>query len=127
MSAQHSGEVIVMRNFGLLCASSLIIACASAGGGESDWVRQKISDIEMAPIANPPQAIYRSTFEGRRVIYITPKCCDIPDQLYSEQGELLCAPSGGITGAGDGRCPGFFDNGKRKPEMQLIWRDDRKP
>lgn len=35
---------------------------------------------------------------------------------------VICAPGGGFTGQGDGKCPDFFDVAVKK---QVIWKDDR--
>jgi hypothetical protein len=43
-------------------------------------------------------------------------------ELFDESGILLCAPDGGITGRGDGRCPDFFD--ERREELR-VWADNR--
>ena len=87
-----------------------------------DWIAAKIAEYESLPIANPQRSIVRYKFEGKTVFYIPPICCDIPSQLFSEEGKLLCYPDGGFTGRGDERCPTFH---KLKREEQLIWQDGR--
>ena len=87
-----------------------------------DWITAKIAEYESLPIANPQRSIVRYKFEGKTVFYIPPICCDIPSQLFSEDGKLLCYPDGGFTGRGDERCPTFH---KLKREEQLIWQDGR--
>jgi len=44
-------------------------------------------------------------------------------ELYEDDCTLICAPDGGITGMGDGKCSDFFTE-RTAPE--LIWEDDRK-
>jgi hypothetical protein len=119
-------EYTNMRALHLLTIVYLLSGCASAGNRESVWVEKKIREFESAPVANPPRAIYASTYQGNEVVYISAACCDIPDALYSRDGDLICAPSGGFTGRGDGRCPDFFEGGKKQPAMRLIWQDERK-
>jgi hypothetical protein len=72
---------------------------------------------------NPPLKIYQYDYNGKKVYFISSYCCDIQSQLYNEDGTLLCAPDGGITGKGDGKCSDFFT--ARKNE-RLVWQDTRK-
>lgn len=45
-------------------------------------------------------------------------CCDIYNKLYSEECGYLCAPSGGISGQGDGQCPDFQQNAQF---LKVVW------
>ncbi len=82
------------------------------------WLQIKIWDYQSKPVSNPPRSIIKTTFEGKPVYYVPAVCCDIPSELYAEDGKLICYPSGGITGNGDGKCPKFrieyLDNSKNK-------------
>jgi hypothetical protein len=42
--------------------------------------------------------------------------------LYDAGGDMICAPDGGLTGKGDGKCPDFLSI--RKNEA-LVWKDTR--
>lgn len=87
------------------------------------WLRELIAQFEREPVTNPPGAIYRYDYQGQTVYYVPPRCCDIPGSLYDAGGTFICAPDGGFTGGGDGRCRDFFglrENG------QLIWQDRRR-
>ncbi len=44
-------------------------------------------------------------------------CDDCFHNLYDDQCNFVCAPDGGITGAGDGQCPEFDGI----EETTLIW------
>jgi hypothetical protein len=87
------------------------------------WMATLIGEYESQPVANPQREIIRYKFDGKTVYYMPPICCDIPSQLFSDEGKLLCYPDGGFTGGGDGRCPTFH---KLKREAQFVWKDDRK-
>ncbi len=97
------------------------------------WLQAKIWDYQSRSVSNPPRSIIKTTFEGKPVYYVPPVCCDIPSELYSEDGALMCYPSGGITGNGDGKCPMFrieySDNTKNSKDNKtsLVWADKRKP
>ncbi|MFN4151183.1 MAG: DUF6970 domain-containing protein, partial [Candidatus Sericytochromatia bacterium] len=86
-------------------------------------INQSISSFINEPVKNPPVVIKQYQYKGKTVYYIPPSCCDIPSQLYSQEGNLICSPDGGITGNGDSKCNDFFS--ERKNE-KLIWKDMRK-
>ncbi len=86
------------------------------------WLDALIAEFQSAPVGDPPRLIYRYTYRGRTVYYIPAQCCDQLSTLYDADGNVLCAPDGGLTGRGDGRCPDFFD--ARSNEV-LIWSDSR--
>jgi hypothetical protein len=86
------------------------------------WVHQMIEKFQNEPIGNPPQSIWRYDYEGETVYYIPAQCCDKYSSLYDKDGKVICAPDGGISGRGDGRCPYFF---QKRTEEKLIWKDPR--
>ena len=108
----------------LMLSFALGAACASAAprSHEPAWLNALIADLERQPVANPPALIARYEYKGQTVYYLPPRCCDIPSTVYSATGTVLCAADGGMTGAGDGRCPDFY--AERKDEA-IIWRDTR--
>jgi hypothetical protein len=92
------------------------------GGQNSHWLDTLIAQFQSAPVGNPPRSVYRYTYHGQTVYYVPAQCCDQFSTLYDADGHVLCAPDGGITGKGDGRCPDFLTG--RTNEV-LIWRDAR--
>lgn len=42
--------------------------------------------------------------DQRPVYLLTPVCCDQLHGLYDRDGRYICAPSGGLSGSGDGKC-----------------------
>jgi hypothetical protein len=92
------------------------------GSGNPPWVDQLILQFQNAPPGNPPQSIWRYQYKGEAVYYVPAQCCDQFSVLYDLKGKAICAPDGGFTGRGDGRCPDFFQ--ERANEV-LIWRDSR--
>ena len=85
-------------------------------------IKKIIREMQEESVSNPPSSVWEYTFEGRKVYYVPPKCCDIPSTLYDSKGEQLCHPDGGFSGAGDGDCPGFFSG---RSNERLIWKDKR--
>ena len=103
----------------------LAMACKTTEAPEGPlalWLTELIHQLEQEAPANPPAKIYRYTYNGQEVYYLTGRCCDIPSKLFDKDGNQLCEPDGGITGKGDGRCPDFFE--KRTNET-IIWEDKR--
>jgi ABC-type amino acid transport substrate-binding protein len=94
------------------------------------WLQVKIWDYQSRQAVNPPRKIIKTTFEGKPVYYVPPVCCNIPSELYAEDGTLICYPSGGFTGAGDGKCPKFkleYVDLVKDNKTSIIWEDKRKP
>lgn len=102
-----------------------LLGCAGSASqnGNPDWVNRLIAQFQSEPVGNPPQSIYRYDFNGNTVYYVPPQCCDQFSVLYDASGKVICAPDGGLTGRGDGRCADFSQAAKNK---QLIWQDQRR-
>jgi hypothetical protein len=69
-----------------------------------------------------PLEIWRYRYQGQYVYIVIPDCCDQYISLYDEECQFICAPSGGFTGKGDGRCPGFYEIAT---EGVLVWKAKR--
>ena len=108
----------------LFLAAGLSVACTTEKSADNDleWLTALIQELESQPVANPPAFIARYDYRGQVVYYLPPRCCDIPSDVYSAGGTIICHADGGLNGAGDGRCSDFFS--LRKNE-KIIWRDPR--
>jgi hypothetical protein len=106
----------------LLLLLAFAAGCTPPGKSGPPFVEQLIVQFESSPPANPPASIWRYRYRDEVVYYIPPSCCDMFGELFDESGMLVCAPDGGITGRGDGRCPDFFD--ERSEELR-VWADNR--
>ena len=62
------------------------------------------------------------TYQNKTVYLYISGCCDQYDLLYDEHCTPLFAPSGGITGRGDGTHPDFFTDAVF---IKSIWKDPR--
>lgn len=85
-------------------------------------IEEKIEQIKKEAKWNPPAEINEYKFEGKRVYLVTSNCCDQYNSLLDSDCNFICAPSGGITGKGDGKCNEFANTAKH---IKLIWKDDR--
>jgi len=108
----------------LLLAAGLSAACTTekSAGSDPEWLTALIQELESQPVANPPAFIARYDYRGQAVYYLPPRCCDIPSDVYSADGTIICHADGGLDGAGDGRCSDFFSSRKNE---KIIWRDPR--
>ncbi len=87
-----------------------------------EWIDNLIIKFKNESVGNPPQSIWQYKYSGNTVYYIPAQCCDQYSTLYDVNGNILCAPDGGISGTGDGRCSDFFE---KRTEEKLIWKDER--
>jgi len=101
----------------------VLIGCRSAPRAAEprapDWLAAKIEGFQDSASANPPDLVASYTYQGRLVYYVSPRCCDQYSVLYDSTGAELCAPDGGITGRGDGRCPEFI---AQRTNEKILWR-----
>ena len=112
-----------MFKFTVLILIILFFSCShSTESANPAWVDQLIIKYENEPVGNPPQSIWRYEYKGQIVYYVPPQCCDQFSTLYYLNGNIRCAPDGGFTGTGDGRCPDFFTE---RTNERLIWKDTR--
>jgi len=78
--------------------------------------------IKQEPVWNPPAQVDEYMYKNKQVFLFSSNCCDQYNMLYDNQCNLVCAPSGGFAGRGDGKCPDFFETAKH---IKLIWKDPR--
>lgn len=112
-----------MKNtiFALLCF--FIISCTQSTSPENpDWVEGLIVQYKNEHVGNPPQSIWRYNYDDKIVYYVPAQCCDQFSTLYDINGNVLGAPDGGFSGAGDGKITDFFT---KRTNEKLIWKDNR--
>jgi hypothetical protein len=85
-------------------------------------VTAKIEDLKNKPKGNPAYSVYQYNYNGKKVYYFPPQCCDQYSDLYDGNCNLICHPDGGLIGTGDANCKDFLTT--RKNEV-LIWKDNR--
>jgi len=120
-----------MSKLSVAVAACLLIGaagCADLGmpeeivTGAPPWLQSLIAHYEAAPFGTAPVEVWQYQLSGRTVYYIPAACCDQFNSLYDASGAIICAPDGGFTGTGDGRCPAFRQEATNEV---LIWRDNR--
>lgn len=68
------------------------------------WLRARMAAFEQAPADAEAMEILALPYAGGTAYLFVAPCCDQFNVLYDATGQRLCAPSGGFTGRGDGRC-----------------------
>jgi hypothetical protein len=61
-------------------------------------------------------------YKDKTAYLFSSNCCDQYNEVYDSECKYICAPSGGITGRGDGQCEDFNTSAKL---VRLVWKDDR--
>ncbi|MFT3929589.1 MAG: hypothetical protein QM709_04735 [Spongiibacteraceae bacterium] len=106
----------------VLCAIALT-ACAESSSLPT-WLQQRIAAYETGPEHDAPLEIWQIRHDGKAAYFFVANCCDQYNPLYDEKGQLICHPSGGIVGRGDGRCPVPMDEGSK---ATFIWSHPKSP
>ncbi len=107
----------------IVALTILLARCSqSTQAANPALVDKLIKQFESDPVGNPPQSIWRYDYNGQVVYFVPAQCCDQYSTLYDSTGSVICAPDGGFTGKGDGKCPDFFS---QRMKEQLIWQDAR--
>ena len=70
-----------------------------------------------------PVRIDEYLYNGQQVYLFMGPCCDNYDVLYDKNCKEICAPTGGFSGRGDGKCPDFTKESKL---IRTIWNNDLK-
>jgi len=110
--------------FILLLTELMSSTCRKAQESQTipSCIQQKIDEIKSQPKWNPPAEVNEYLYNDKHVYLFSSPCCDQYNMLYSEDCTPLCAPSGGFTGRGDGKCADFNEKAKK---LRLVWKDDR--
>ena len=114
-----------MKNYLYCFALIFLLSCSDNDipRDAPDCVKKVIEGLKKDPVSKPPAKVYQYQYEGRTVYYLPPACCDGMSTLMDDNCNVICSPDGGITGAGDTKCPEFF---KKATNQKLIWEDSRK-
>ena len=86
-------------------------------------IRKLIDTENKQSPPNTPVQVDEYLYNGKTVYLITAHCCDQYNMLYDDNCKEICAPSGGFTGRGDGKCKDFDSTAKH---VKLIWKDPSK-
>lgn len=105
-----------MKAIGLV----LLLLIVVTGCDEGDFMTPDYSSCLTKLIKHEdPAEVWRYQIEGKDVYLVIPACCDQFIKLFDTNCKLICSPSGGFSGKGDGTCPDFYQKAIVK---ELIWR-----
>lgn len=98
-----------MHRLPLLAAllAALVTACAEPGRDGARSTDVLAAQLHRQLLAERPEPLRRHVLKGKIYYLALAPCCDQHDYLYNDQGEYICAPTGGLSGMGDGKCPGL--------------------
>lgn len=110
-----------------LILSAALISLLLAGKCDKEnvtpeCISQRIEQIKAQAKWNPPAEVNQYTYNGKTVYLFSSNCCDQYNELYDANCNYICAPSGGFTGKGDGKCADFTS---AATHIRLVWKDDR--
>src|SRR5215470_1862872 len=117
-------QMIFMKYFLFILALPVALQkqCARSGNSIPICVQKKIDSIKAEPKWNPAAEVNEYVYREQHVFLFTANCCDQFYMLYDGSCQYICAPSGGFTGKGDGKCADFAENAKH---VKQVWKDDR--
>ena len=111
-----------MKYILIAIAISVFDTCSKTKKEIPACVQQKIEQIRAEPKWNPPAEVNEYIYRGQHVFLFTSNCCDQYIMLYDGSCNYICAPSGGIAGHGDNKCPDFYN---QATHVKLVWKDPR--
>ena len=113
-----------MKYLALMLSLPLLLSlqCNKQKSEIPSCIQQKIDQIKAVPKWNPPAEVNEYIYQGKHLYLFSADCCDQFNQLYDSSCTYICAPSGGITGKGDGKCSDFSTAAQF---VKLVWKDPR--
>ncbi|MCW3082127.1 hypothetical protein [Segetibacter sp.] len=103
-------------------SATAIVSTAAVGQKTPSCILMRIESIKKEHVWNPPGEVYEYEYQSKKVYTISSDCCDRFTTVVDADCNYICAPSGGFTGRGDGKCTDFFKEAKR---LRLVWKDER--
>ena len=82
-------------------------------------IRKLLDEKNKETPPNPPVKMEEYFYNDKPVYLITAQCCDFFNAVYDQNCTIICAPSGGITGKGDGKCEDFLKTARYVKEIRI--------
>ena len=105
-----------------------VVSCAATGRGYARAGEKNASglpafvqtqiDLDSAKL-EPGSAVLKYSIAGQDYYELPTPCCDQLVPLYDSTGQLVCHPSGGFAGRGDGKCGTLFS---RPVKAEVVWK-----
>jgi hypothetical protein len=85
-------------------------------------INNKIAKIKAQKKWNPPAQVDEYLYQAKGFICFLPIAAINIIICMMKIVNVICAPSGGITGQGDGNCANFSNEAQH---IKLVWKDNR--
>jgi hypothetical protein len=111
----HLNKTILLCS--IISISSLFVACKTIDFPKNfpRAIKNKIS------VNNKVEQVWEWKTDSKTYYYVVFACCDQFNYLYDTKGNIICAPDGGFSGKGDGKCPVFNE----KIEKTELWHREK--
>src|SRR5574343_321169 len=119
MNLRSLCTAVAIAAFSAAMPSLLLAETPVAPDTLPEWLVAKLKQFDQMPEREAPIEIWQIQHGGSPAYYFVSPCCDQYNPLYSQQGRVLCHPTGGIVGRGDGKCPKPADRGS---SARFVWK-----
>ena len=83
-----------------------------------ECIEEQITLLKNKPAQNPVAEVWAWKTDTDTYYYITSDCCDQFNYLYNSNCTIVCAPDGGFTGTGDGKCPDLIKTVSKNIDLE---------
>ena len=116
-------KMVTMKKILLVLLFPFTLSCEKdCLSGLPSCVEEWIDVVKKDNSWTTPAEVNEYRYNGKTVYLLTANCCDQYNTLIDENCNYICAPSGGLSGKGDGKCPDFFEEAEH---VRLVWKDPR--
>ena len=86
------------------------------------WLRERIAGYQQSTFRSSPLRVMKFKHGWQTYYYFSGLCCEQLNPITDDDGDYVCAPTGGWTGDGDNKCPKSFPD---EEGMTTVWEDSR--
>ena len=103
-----------------LVAIAFVMAFFSCENANNSQIPKPIRKLISEQKGNCLTSVEKYHYQGKEVyLFESSSCADYPVVVYDENGDVICMLSGGLSGAGDGKCPCFYEEATDKED---VWK-----
>ena len=110
---------MVMNLKPILAVVVFALAFVSCENANYRQIPKPIRKLILEQKGNCLTSVQKYHYQAKDVyLFESSSCADYPAVVYDENGDVICMPSGGLSGAGDGKCPCFYEEATNK---EVVW------
>ena len=83
-------------------------------------VRKLIDNANKETPSSAALQVDEYLYKNKKMFLFTAQCCDQFNMLYDDSCKAVCAPTGGFSGRGDGKCTDFDSAAEH---IRLVWKN----